>query len=61
MRRDQILDPYLAKLEEWVERFRGRVRADVAHEKLLALGFDGSERTTRRGVAEIKRAYAAGS
>ena len=60
VRRDQILDPYLAKLEEWVERSRGRVRADVAHEKLLALGFDGSERTTRRAVAEIKRAYAAG-
>ena len=60
VRRDQILDPYLAKLEEWVERSHGRVRADVAHEKLLALGFDGSERTTRRAVADIKRAYAAG-
>ena len=35
VRRDQILDPYLAKLEEWVERSHGRVRADVAHEKLL--------------------------
>ena len=51
VRRDQILDPYLAKLEEWVERSHGRVRADIAHEKLLALGFDGSERTTRRAVA----------
>ena len=60
VRRDQILDPYLAKLEEWVERSRGRVRADVAHGKLLALGFDGSERTTRRAVAGIKRAYEAG-
>ena len=60
VRRDQILDPYLAKLEEWVERSHGRVRADVAHEKLCALGFDGSERTTRRAVAEIKRAYTAG-
>ncbi len=60
VRRDQVLDPYLVKLEEWVERSRGRVRADIAHEKLLALGFDGSERTTRRAVADIKRAYAAG-
>ena len=60
VRRDQILDPYLAKLEEWVERSHGRVRADIAHEKLCALGFDGSERTTRRAVADIKRAYAAG-
>jgi hypothetical protein len=61
VRRDQILDAFLPKLEEWVERSRGRVRADVAHEKLCALGFDGSERTTRRAVADIKRAYAAGS
>ena len=60
IRRDQILDAFLPKLEEWVERSRGRVRADVAHEKLCALGFDGSERTTRRAVADIKRAYAAG-
>jgi transposase len=58
--RDQILDEFLPKLEEWVERSRGRVRADVAHEKLRALGFDGSERTTRRAMASIKRAYAAG-
>ncbi len=43
-----------------MERSHGRVRADVAHEKLLALGFDGSERTKRRAVADIKRAYAAG-
>jgi len=60
LRRGQILDPYLPKLEEWVERSRGRVRADVAHDKLRALGFDGSERTTRRAVASLKRAYAAG-
>ena len=58
--RDQLLDAFLPKLEEWVERSHGRVRADVAHEKLLALGFDGSERTTRRAFASIKRAYAAG-
>ncbi len=30
MRRDQLADPYLAKIEEWVERSHGRVRADVA-------------------------------
>ena len=37
-RRVMLVDPYLEKLEEWVERSRGKVRADVAHEKLLALG-----------------------
>ena len=59
-RRDMLVDPYLEKLEEWVERSRGKVRADVAHEKLIALGYTGSERTTRRAVAEVKGAYRAG-
>ena len=36
-RRVMLVDPYLEKLEEWVERSRGKVRADVVHEKLLAL------------------------
>jgi hypothetical protein len=32
----------------------------VAHEKLLALGYTGSERTTRRAVARVKAAYRLG-
>jgi len=36
-RRVMLADPFLDKLEEWVERSRGKVRADVAHEKLIAL------------------------
>jgi len=59
-RRDQLVDPHLAKVEEWVERSHGRVRADVVHDKLRVLGFGGSERTTRRTVARVKKAYAAG-
>ena len=59
-RREMLVDPYREKLEEWVERSRGRVRADVAHEKLTALGYAGSERTTRRAVAEVKAAYRVG-
>jgi hypothetical protein len=59
-RRSQVVDPYLAKVEEWVERSHGKVRADVVHDKLRALGFEGSERTTRRAVAAAKKAYAAG-
>ena len=58
--RDRLIDGYLAKVEEWVERSHGKVRADVAHDKLLALGFEGSERTTRRAVARAKHAFAAG-
>lgn len=59
-RRDMLVDPYREKLEEWVDRSRGKVRADVAHEKLIGLGYTGSERTTRRAVAEAKAAYWAG-
>lgn len=58
--RPQLIDEYLAKVEEWVERSAGKVRADVAHEKLLALGYRGSERTSRRAVAKIKKNYRAG-
>ncbi len=58
--RPQLIDEYLPKVEEWVERSQGKVRADVAHEKLVALGYTGSERTTRRAVATVKQAYRAG-
>jgi len=60
VRRCQLIDPHLAKIEEWVERSGGKVRADIVHDKLRALGFAGSERTTRRAVAAAKKAYAAG-
>ena len=58
--RPQLIDAYLDKVEEWVERSLGKVRADVAHEKLVALGYTGSERTTRRAVAKVKTDYRAG-
>ena len=55
--RARTIDPYLSKVEEWVEMSRGRFRADVAHDRLLALGYSGSERTTRRALAEAKKRY----
>jgi transposase len=58
--RVMVVDPYRAKLEEWVDRSRGKLRADVAHDKLVALGYQGSERTTRRAVAAAKWAWRAG-
>ncbi|NUR72829.1 MAG: hypothetical protein HOU81_18605 [Hamadaea sp.] len=39
-----------------VERSNCEVRADVLHERLTAMGFDGGERT-RRTVAAVKDAY----
>ncbi len=58
--RPQLIDAFLPKLEELVERSKGKLRADVAHEKLVALGYAGSERTTRRAVAAVRRDYRAG-
>lgn len=59
-RRPRLIDDYLAKIEEWIDRSKGKVRADIVHERLVELGFDGTERTTRRAVAEAKAAWRAG-
>jgi transposase len=59
-RRNQRIDPFREKVEEWVDASHGRVRADVAQRKLEAMGYSGSERTTRRAVAEAKAVYRAG-
>ena len=58
--RPSLIDDYRAKIEELVKRSEGDIRADVVHEKLVAMGFDGTDRTTRRAVAEAKRHFAAG-
>jgi len=55
--RPQLIDEFLPKVQEWVKHSRGKIRADKAHEKLLALGYQGSERTTRRAVREAKDGY----
>src|SRR6266516_508549 len=52
-----VVGAFQAKVEELVQRSRGRIRADRAHEKLVAMGYLGSERTTRRAVAEAKRRW----
>jgi len=58
--RPQLIDEFLPKVEEWMERSGGKIRADRVHEKLLVLGYAGSERTTRRAVHGVRRAYKAG-
>jgi hypothetical protein len=55
--RRPVADPVSAKIEELVDRLRGRIGADQAHSKLVAMGYEGSERTTRRAVAEAKRRW----
>ena len=59
-RRPRNIDAFMDKIEEWVEASKGKIRADKAHEKLEALGYTGSDRSTRRAVAEVKRAFRLG-
>jgi hypothetical protein len=59
-RRPRAIDPYLEKIEELVEQSKGHIRADVVHERLAAMGFSGTDRSTRRAVAEAKAAWKAG-
>jgi len=58
--RPRLIDEFWPKIEEWVEASKGKIRADKAHQKLVALGFTGSERTSRRAVATVKQDYRAG-
>jgi transposase len=59
VRRRPMVDPFTEKIAEWVDRSRAKIRADVAHQRLVAMGYRGSERTTRRAVAEAKRCWRA--
>jgi hypothetical protein len=52
--RERVSDPFIDKVSEWVNRSEGKIRADRVHEKLIAMGYPGSERTTRRVVAAVK-------
>jgi hypothetical protein len=55
--RSKVAEAFADKITEWIERSSGRVRADVVHAKLVAMGYAGSERTTRRVVAAMKGDY----
>jgi hypothetical protein len=52
--RPKLINPFVGKIEELVETSEGAVRADLTHERLVAMGFTGDERTTRRAVAAVK-------
>jgi len=58
--RPKLIDPFLGKIEEWVDRSKGQVRAGKVHERLAAMGFAGTERTTRRAVAAARARWRAG-
>jgi len=56
-RRPRLIDPFMANVEQMVDLSQCQVRADVVHERLVAMGFAGDERSTRRAVAELKQAW----
>ena len=53
------VDGFAEKIEEWVSARAARSAPMSAHERLVAMGYQGSERTTRRAVAEAKRRWRA--
>ena len=55
-----VSEPFIDKIIEWVTASEGLVRADVVHDKLLAMGFTGSDRKTRRTVAVVKSEWRRG-
>jgi transposase len=59
--RARVTDVWLPKIEEWVEKSKGRIRADVVHDKLAAMGYRGSDRSTRRAVSQVKEEYRRGN
>jgi transposase len=59
-RRPRVIDPFLDKIVELVERSGGRIRASEVHRRITTMGFTGVERTTRQAVAEVKREFRAG-
>jgi len=56
-RRPRLIDPFMVNVEQLVDNSRCEIRADVVHERLVAMGFTGDERSTRRAVAELKQAW----
>jgi hypothetical protein len=58
--RPKLIDAFLPKVEELVDTSKGKIRADKVHERLVAMGFTGTERTTRRAVRAAKLAWRAG-
>ena len=56
-RRPKATDKYVAVIEEAVDRSKARVRANQIHLRLVALGYSGSMRSTRRAVAKAKVAW----
>lgn len=60
-RRARMIDDWRDLLETWVVDSKGKIRGDKAHDKLVAFGYGGTDRTTRRVLAEIKAQWRLGN
>ncbi|MGV9324118.1 IS21 family transposase [Streptosporangium sandarakinum] len=60
VRRAKLIDAFMPKIEELIEQSHGKIGADQVHKRLVAVGFVGTDRTTRRAVAAAKQSYRAG-
>lgn len=52
--RGRVTDPFMDKITALVTGSENLVRADKVHERLVKMGYQGSERSTRRAVAAVK-------
>ena len=57
-RRPRSTDKFAAVIEEAIDKSKGKIRAKQIHTRLVALGYTGSMRSTRRAVAKAKAAWA---
>jgi hypothetical protein len=55
--RARMIDDWRDLLESWFADSKGKIR-DKAHDNLVVLGYTGTDRTTRRALAEIKMTVA---
>lgn len=60
-KRETLTTPFEDKIFEWVKRSNGKIRADKVHEKLVAMGYGGSPRTTAYAVRRAKHVFQAGN
>jgi hypothetical protein len=58
--RIKLMGDFLPKVEELVEQSLGKAGTDAIHKKIAAMGFGGTDRTTRQAVAVAKTSYRAG-
>lgn len=58
--RAKVMDAFMPKIEELAEKSHGKTGADQVHRILVAMGFTGTDRTTRRAVAAAKESYRSG-